>query len=128
MKILLVDDHAVIRRMLRKTIEARTTFRIVGEASNGHEALEVARAEQPDVVIMDVRMPGMDGIEATKAIKETFPKMIVLAFSATDDKPSVDAMMEAGASGYIIKGDSPEDLMYSLRALPTTDMWTASRS
>ncbi len=122
MKVLLVDDSDDARFLLRKRLDGRRQFEIVGEASGGEEALTRVAELQPDVVIMDVRMPGMDGIEATRLIRERFPKTSVLAYSAFGDEDQIRAMRDAGAVGYVLK-DAPEDeLVLRLQdSFPETD-------
>lgn len=115
MKVLLVDDNEDSRFLLRKRLGKKRQFEIVGEASNGVEAL--ARVEElgPDIVIMDVRMPVMDGVEATKLIKERFPNTSVLAYSAFGDLGQTEAMREAGAVGYVLKDAPTEELIMRLQ-------------
>lgn len=108
MKVLLVDDSPDALFLLRKRLENRKPFKIVGEASTGEEAVTQVEELKPDLVIMDVKMPGMGGIEATRIIKERFPKTSVLAFSAFGDAENTAAMRNAGAVGYVLK-DSPEE-------------------
>jgi DNA-binding NarL/FixJ family response regulator len=115
MKVLLVDDNEDSRFLLHKRLGKKRQFEIVGEASNGVEAL--ARVEElgPDIVIMDVRMPVMDGVEATKLIKERFPNTSVLAYSAFGDLGQAEAMREAGAVGYVLKDAPTEELIMRLQ-------------
>ncbi|MGH2748616.1 MAG: response regulator [Actinomycetota bacterium] len=115
MKVLIVDDEILNRRLVRRLIEEKTTFKVVGEASNGFEAVAAVRVLRPDVVVMDVEMPELNGIEATRFIRQNYPHVQVLAFtSAADDKSRI-AMNEAGAIGYILKGER-DQLVYTLRA------------
>jgi DNA-binding NarL/FixJ family response regulator len=117
LKILIVDDHDAIRSVLRRTIESRTTFEIVGEACDGEQAVQMVEKLQPDVVIMDINMPKVDGIEATRTIKARWPKVLILACSIAADDESIQTMIASGASGYIIKGDVTTDLVYSLQQM-----------
>jgi NarL family two-component system response regulator LiaR len=114
MKLLLVDDHAAVRATLRATLELNSSFEIVGDVGNGREALETMRRELPDVVIMDARMPVMDGAEATRAIAKRWPDVCVLAFTSTAEAARVAPMLEAGARGCILKGQAPERLIESI--------------
>lgn len=115
MKVLLVDDSDDSRFLLRKRLEKKRQFQIVGEAADGLEALKQVEELGPDIVIMDVRMPLMDGIEATKQIKERFPATSVLAHSAFADLDQMEAMREAGAVGYVLKDAPAEELIMRLQ-------------
>ena len=115
MKVLVVDDNEDSRFLLRKRLDQRRQFEIVGEASDGIEALTRVEELGPDIVIMDVRMPKMDGVEATKLIKERFPDVSVLAYSAFGDLRQVEAMRDAGAVGYILKDAPAEELIMRLQ-------------
>jgi DNA-binding NarL/FixJ family response regulator len=117
MKLLLVDDNDAVRAGLRQAIELKTTFEVVGEAGNGEDAVRLARELDVDIVLMDVRMPVMDGIEATTLIKEENPHIYVLAVSVSSEPAVVSGMMRAGASGYILKGSLPEDFLSPLEAM-----------
>jgi DNA-binding NarL/FixJ family response regulator len=107
MKVLLVDDNEDARFLLRKRLEGRKGFSIAGEAASGEEAVERVTELAPDLVIMDVQMPGIGGVEATRQIKQASPTTAVLAYSAFSDADIIEAMREAGAAGYVLK-DAPE--------------------
>jgi signal transduction histidine kinase len=117
MKVLLVDDHAAIRKSIRQLLELKTTFEIVGEGSNGMEAVAAVDRLKPDVVLMDMNMPVMSGVEATRAIKERHPHVKVLALTAFGEMPLVAEMVRAGAAGYLLKGGRPDELIDSLHAV-----------
>lgn len=102
--VLLVDDDKDLRYMLRYLIESTTNFEVVGEANNGEEAIEAAGRLQPDLVVMDVAMPVMDGIEATKRIKDTWPRIHVLGLTAFADYPEI--MLGAGATKCLLKTEA----------------------
>lgn len=116
-KVLLVDDHAPIRASLRQLLELRAGYQVVGEGANGQEAVAAVDAHEPDVVLMDVNMPVMNGVEATRTIKERHPDVKVLALTAFGDMSLVSASIKAGASGYLLKGGSAEELLNSLQAV-----------
>ena len=115
MKVLVVDDSDDSRFLLRKRLEKKHQFKIVGEAADGLQALKQVEELGPDIVIMDVRMPVMDGIEATRQIKERFPSTSVLAHSAFGDLDQMEAMREAGAVGYVLKDAPAEELIMRLQ-------------
>jgi signal transduction histidine kinase len=117
MRVLLVDDHAPVRKGLRQLLELRPDVEVVGEGANGREAVERVEQLTPDVVLMDMNMPVMNGAEATRLIKERHPDVQVLALTAFGDMELVAAMVKAGASGYLLKGGSSDELVQSLQAV-----------
>ncbi|GGD07794.1 response regulator [Aquisalinus flavus] len=102
-RVVLTDDHPVVRRGVADVLSASGRISIVGEAANGEEALAVCQTTQPDIVIMDVRMKGMDGIETTNRIKEKFPGIRVIGLSTFPQDHIIEAMKDAGASGFLVK-------------------------
>lgn len=116
-RLLLVDDHQIVRAGLRMLFQAEPDMEIVGEASSGDEALAFVPTLQPDVVIMDVAMPGMNGIEATRRIREISPHTAVLALTMHEDEQYFFAMLDAGAAGYIPKRAAPDDLVSAIRVV-----------
>ncbi len=114
-RVLLADDHHMVREGLRSLIESEPRLRVVGEASNGEEAVQQARVLHPDVVVMDINMPKLNGIEATRRIKEEWPSIAVIALSMHEDKSMIAAMKDAGAVAYIAKGGASEDLSRAIR-------------
>jgi signal transduction histidine kinase len=117
MKLLLVDDHAPVRKGLRQLLELKTEYEIVGEGSNGMEAITQVDQLEPDIVLMDMNMPVMNGVEATRAIKQRHPDVKVLALTAFGEMPLVSAMVKAGAAGYLLKGGPPGELIESIEAV-----------
>ena len=115
--ILLVDDHPMMRKGLRVLIEQEEGLRVVGEAGDGHEGIDQVRQLQPDVVVMDINMPNLNGIDATRQILKESPKTRVLALSINSGKHFVEEMIEAGASGYLLKLSAPEELILAINAL-----------
>jgi ATP/maltotriose-dependent transcriptional regulator MalT/ActR/RegA family two-component response regulator len=115
-RILLVDDHPLLRKGLRALLEREAGFDVVGEAGDGAEALRQVRALAPDVVVMDVSMPGMTGMEATGRILAEFPGTTVVTLSMYREKTFVDDMLEAGAAAYVLKDSAPEDLVRAIHA------------
>lgn len=116
-RLLLVDDHEIVRAGIRMLFLAESDMEIVGEVGSGEEAIEAVRDLTPDVVIMDVAMPGMTGIEATRRIKEASPDTTVLALTMYDDEQYFFEMLNAGASGYIPKRAAPDDLVSAIRVV-----------
>lgn len=116
-KLLLVDDHEIVRAGLRMLFSAEPDVQIVGEAASGREAIEQVRKLAPDVVLMDVAMPDMNGIDATRRIKEAFPEVVVLALTMHEDEEYFFEMLSAGASGYVPKRAAPDDLLSAIRVV-----------
>lgn len=116
-RILLADDHAVVRNGFRMILAAQDDLEVVGEAANGREAVESAASLQPDVVVMDVTMPELNGIEATRRICESTPRTRVLALSMHKDSVYVREILRAGAKGYLLKDSSESDLLAAVRAV-----------
>jgi two-component system response regulator NreC len=116
-RVLLVDDHAVVRAGLRMLLSADPELLIVGEAENGAQGMCMARDLGPDVVLMDISMPDMNGIEATRRIKELCPDVAVLALTMHEDDQYFFEMLAAGASGYIPKRAAPNDLIAAIHAV-----------
>ena len=116
-KILLVDDHPLFRKGLHTLLDDEEGLRIVGEAGNGREAIEWVKRLSPDVVIMDITMPELDGIEATRGILAGSPETKVIALSIHGGKRFVEKMLSAGAAGYILKDSAPEELVDGVRAV-----------
>jgi DNA-binding NarL/FixJ family response regulator len=116
-RIIIADDHAVVRQGTIQILEKVPDFKVVGEASNGEEAVQLVRSLKPDVAILDVSMPVMDGIEATRKIKSTNPDVAVLVLSAYDNDEFVFALLEAGAAGYLLKDASGKEITDAIRAI-----------
>lgn len=114
-RLLLVDDQDLVRRGLKALLKLDADLEIVGEASNGREAIALIPSLQPDVVLMDVRMPEMDGVAATKLIGQQFPGVKVLVLTTFDDDDYVSRALQAGASGYLLKDVSLEELAQTIR-------------
>ena len=127
-RVVLVDDEPLIRAGLRMILNIQPDIEVIGEAGNGAQAIEVAHELQPDIVLMDVRMPGMDGVTATeRLLSETVDhpdhlvKVVILTTFNEDD--AVYAALRAGASGFLLKGSQPEELVRALRAVASGDAW-----
>jgi two-component system response regulator NreC len=116
-KLILADDHAMVRSGLRMLLEVQSDMEIIGEADGGLAAVEQAASLKPDVVLMDVQMPDMNGIEATRQIKKLVPETAVLALTIYEDDQYFFEMLKAGASGYIPKRAAPDDLVAAIRTV-----------
>ena len=114
--VLLVDDHRIMRQGLSSLLEFEEDIEVVGEAENGRQAVELARQHAPDVIIMDVNMPVMNGIEATRILSRELPQIKVIALSMHAERDTAEAMRQAGAVAYLTKGGPSEDLIAAIRA------------
>jgi two-component system, NarL family, response regulator LiaR len=114
-KILIADDHAVVRDGTRQILEQESDMEVIAEAADGAEAVKLAGTTKPDVAIIDISMPGVDGIEATRQIKSLYPSIAVLILSAYDDDQFVFSLLEAGAAGYLLKSVRGRELIEAVR-------------
>src|SRR5215467_8458676 len=122
-RILLADDHAVVRQGFKMILEAQPDMEIVGEAGNGREAVELAGQLRPDVVVMDVAMPELNGIEAARRLVDTMPHAKVLALSMHKDSVYVREILRAGARGYLLKDSVAADLVAAVRSIAMGESW-----
>ncbi len=116
MKVIVADDHRMMRDGLRAVLE-KAGVQVVGEAADGHEALSEVRRLQPDIVVMDIGMPELNGIDATRRISTEIPSVKVVALSMNADRRYVNAMLEAGAVGYLLKNSASEELLTALHVV-----------
>ena len=116
-RLMLVDDHEVVRTGLRSFLEAQGGLLVVAEAGSGEEALAVIEEAHPDVVVMDITMPGMDGLEATRQLKKCCPECQILALTVHEDKQYFIEMLAAGATGYLTKIAAAQELVSAIRAV-----------
>ena len=116
-RILLADDHAVLRRGLRVLFEARQDFEVCAEASNGREAVELALHHKPDVAVLDISLPIINGIEATRQIRKEAPSTEVMIFTLHDRESEIRDVLHAGARGYILKSEADEEIVRAVEAL-----------
>ncbi len=114
-RVLVVDDHPLMREALCAAIEVERDMEVAGEATNGQDAVEQTRALQPDVIVMDILMPGMDGLEAIKTIHKERPQIPILALTSSTEESHVLAAVRAGALGYLLKDTSREELLRGIR-------------
>ncbi len=116
-EVILVDDQPLIREALRTFLSASAEIEIIGTAESGAEALEMIQTTTPDVIIMDVRMPNMDGIETTIKIHKQFPDLLIIGLSSISDKHRATEMLQMGASGYLTKDTSPAEMVKAIRTV-----------
>ena len=114
-RVLLADDHTLVRQGVRQFLEEAGDIDVIAEAENGVEALHLVAVHQPDIAVLDIRMPGVTGVEATRRIKAAHPNVRVLILTAYDDDPYVFALLQAGADGYVLKTASADELVQAVR-------------
>jgi DNA-binding NarL/FixJ family response regulator len=117
LRILLVEDHAVVREALKTLINAQNGMNVVGEAGDGARGVQLAVQLQPDIVIMDVGLPGMNGAQATRELKRMYPKARVIALTQYDEKSYVRELFDAGATGYVLKRSASDQLIQAIRTV-----------
>jgi two-component system response regulator NreC len=122
-KIICVDDHAVIRSGLHMILDAVDDVKIIGEAETAGEAIQLANDVKPDVILMDIHLPDMTGIEATKIIKDQNPDISIVALTINEDEEYFFKMLEVGASGYVPKRAAPEELLTAIRAAAEKEVY-----
>lgn len=122
-RLLLVDDHAVVRSGLRMLLGNESDVEIVGEAGTAAEALSLAGKLDPNVILMDIGLPDMSGIDATRQIKSRYPQVAVVALTIHEDEEYFFKMLDAGASGYVPKRAAPEELLTAIRAAAVNDVY-----
>lgn len=125
-KVMIVEDHFVTRTGLKLVVEGDAQFMVVGEAGDGEEAVARAAELQPDVILMDVQMPRMDGIEAARQIKESHPQIAVIMLSSNEEEEAICASLAAGASGYCLKDVQRPRLYSAIRSVHAGDVWLDS--
>lgn len=116
-RLMLVDDHQVVRTGLKSFLQTQPDLEVIAEANNGQEAITIALETRPDIVIMDISMPEMDGLEATRRLKEQWPQVVVLALTVHEDKLYFMKMLEAGASGYLTKQAASDELIQAIHTV-----------
>jgi DNA-binding NarL/FixJ family response regulator len=117
LRILVADDHAILRQGLKLLIESQPDMQVVAEAADGTVALELADKVKPDIVVMDISMPRMNGLMATRSLKEKQPDITVVALTRHEDNTYLEELLRAGASAYVLKQSAPTDLLKAIRAV-----------
>ena len=115
LRVLLADDHAIVRQGLKLLIDNQLDMEVAGEAADGHRVLELAKALTPDVVVMDISMPGMNGLVATRTLKARQPDVAIVALTRHDDETYLEELLRAGASGYVLKQSAPSEFLSAIR-------------
>ena len=126
-RIILADDHQIMRDGLRALLEQQDGMQVVGEADDGHAAVALTRKLQPDVVVMDITMPDLNGIEATRRIKAEMPEVKIIALSMHTDRRFVAGMFQAGASGYLLKDGAFHELVQAVRDVAADQVYVSSK-
>lgn len=126
-KLLLADDHTLFREGLKQVLEIQDDIVIIGEAKNGNEAIELCRKHQPDIVLMDIDMPEMNGIEATKIMKQECEEINIIILTMYDDDNHIFEAIKEGANGYILKGSSIEKLISTIKAVSKGESFINSK-
>lgn len=121
--ILIADDHGIIRAGLRNVLNAETDFKVVGEVSDGSQVLQKVGQLHPDLVLMDISMPNMGGIEALQLLKTRYPEILVLMLTVHEDESLLRKAIRAGASGYVVKRAAETDLIYAIRTIIKGDIY-----
>src|SRR4051812_29284974 len=116
-RVVIADDHELIREGFYTMFRKYKNLQVVGEASNGEELVDLTASLKPDVIITDIRMPKMDGVEATRIINEKFPQIAIIAFTMYEEETSIIDMLEAGAQGYLIKSAAKSEIMDAVQAV-----------
>jgi DNA-binding NarL/FixJ family response regulator len=116
LRVLLADDHVTVRHGLRLLIESHADFKVVGEASDGAQAVRLAQELKPNVVVMDISMPGMNGLNATRALKRAQPNLAIVILTRHSDEAYLQELLRAGAAGYVLKQSAPDELLHAIRA------------
>jgi two-component system response regulator NreC len=122
-EVLIADDHAIVRTGLRALINSEPSMQLVGEATGGYEAIELVGKNHPDILILDLSMPDLDGIEVTKRIKTQFPEVCVLILTIHEDEALLKAALKAGAGGYILKHAAEAELISAIHTILRGDLY-----
>jgi len=125
-KVLLVEDHTIVRKGIRSILEKEPVCEVIAEASDGREAVIKVDQYHPDVVLMDISMPGLNGLEATRQIKERYPEINVLVMTMYETKEHVFQLLRAGASGYLVKNSAPKELVQAIKIVAQGESYLGS--
>ncbi len=120
-KVLIADDHRIVREGLAAILKTKEGIHLAGEASNGMEAVALAKSQRPDVILMDISMPKMNGIQATALIKETLPQIGIIAITMHDDETTIFELIRAGVDGYLLKDSESDEIVNAIRTIHNGD-------
>lgn len=126
-RILIADDHDVVRRGIRSILETAPDFRVAGEAATGREAVQMAEETKPEVVIMDINMPELNGLDATRMVMKSLPHTQVLILTMHESEHLVREVLQAGARGFLLKSDAGQDLIRAIHALESRQVYFTSK-
>jgi len=126
-KILIADDQKKIRKVLRDLIEREKNMEVIGEAEDGQTVIRMSEKLKPDIVLMDIVMPGLSGLEATRQIKKKFPQIKIIAFSIFSDKALIREMLQSGASGYLLKEDMADEWLKAVKTVRRGKIYFSQR-
>jgi two-component system response regulator NreC len=127
LRIFVVDDHAVVREGLKRLIEQQSSLELVGEAADGREATELIVDARPDIAVVDISMPGLDGAQTTRMLKKLCPHVKVIALSVHEDRVYLRELFEAGASGYVVKRAAADELLHAIRTVAGNGVYVDPR-
>jgi DNA-binding NarL/FixJ family response regulator len=117
LRVLLADDHAIVRQGLKLLINNQPDMAVIGESADGNDVLEQATALKPDIIVMDISMPGTNGLVATRTLKRALPAVTIVALTRHDDDTYLEELLRAGAAGYVLKQSAPIELLQAIRAV-----------
>jgi DNA-binding NarL/FixJ family response regulator len=117
LRILVADDHGTVRQGLKLLIDSQPDMRVVGEAADGDAVVQQAEALKPDIIVMDISMPGMNGLMATREVKREQPAVVIVALTRHEDDTYLEELLRAGASGYVLKQSAPQEFLQAIRAV-----------
>jgi DNA-binding NarL/FixJ family response regulator len=127
-RVLIVDDHVYVRRGVRGILDQLPDWEICGEAANGKEAIRLNEELKPDILVMDISMPEMDGLEAARIIRRTHPKTRIILLTLHNSQELIKTALRAGASGYVLKSDAEEELVAALHAVAKEETYISTKS
>jgi len=126
-RILLADDHKLVRQGIKSLLEEESDFEIIGEARDGHEAVDLAQRLSPDILVTDLKMPGMDGLQVTRYLREIIPNTCIIMLTMVNDEVYVTEALKAGVHGYVVKDSSIDELTAAIRTVRNGERYISKR-